>query len=152
MTFEELGLHANILQAVQDLGFVNCMPVQQQAIPHILDSDTNLVALAQTGTGKTAAFGLPIINNIICDAEDSSDKSKERKDIRHNASPLLHKTSALIICPTRELCIQIANDCKKFAKYLPQLKIVSVYGGASIEQQIKDLKQGADIIAATPGR
>ena len=152
MTFEELGLHANILQAVQDLGFVNCMPVQQQAIPHILDSDTNLVALAQTGTGKTAAFGLPIINNIICNAEDLSDKSKERKDMRHNAPPLLHKTSALIICPTRELCIQIANDCKKFAKYLPQLKIVPVYGGASIEQQIKDLKQGADIIAATPGR
>ncbi|MBQ7984940.1 MAG: DEAD/DEAH box helicase, partial [Bacteroidales bacterium] len=79
MTFEELGLHASILQAVQDLGFVNCMPVQEQAIPHILYNDINLVALAQTGTGKTAAFGLPVINNIVCRSENNAYNSDNRK-------------------------------------------------------------------------
>ncbi|MBR1774718.1 MAG: DEAD/DEAH box helicase [Bacteroidales bacterium] len=152
MTFEELGLHPNILQAVQDLGFVNCMPVQEQAIPHILYNDINLVALAQTGTGKTAAFGLPILNNIACSTDNVAYKTDDKKDMLHTTSSILHQTSALIIAPTRELCIQIANDCKKFAKYLPQIKIVPVYGGASIEQQIKELKKGADIIVATPGR
>ena len=152
MTFEELGLHPNILQAVQDLGFVNCMPVQEQAIPHILYNDINLVALAQTGTGKTAAFGLPILNNIACSTENVAYKTDDKKDMLHTTSSILHQISALIIAPTRELCIQIANDCKKFAKYLPQIKIVPVYGGASIEQQIKELKKGADIIVATPGR
>ena len=145
-------MHPNILQAVQDLGFVNCMPVQEQAIPHILYNDINLVALAQTGTGKTAAFGLPILNNIACSTENVAYKADDKKDMLHTTSSILHQTSALIIAPTRELCIQIANDCKKFAKYLPQIKIVPVYGGASIEQQIKELKKGADIIVATPGR
>ncbi|MBP3253902.1 MAG: DEAD/DEAH box helicase [Bacteroidales bacterium] len=152
MTFEELGLHASILQAVQDLGFVNCMPVQEQAIPHIIYNDINLVALAQTGTGKTAAFGLPVINNIVCRRENNAYNSDNRKRKNDSDSAQWHQTHALIICPTRELCIQIANDCKKFAKYLPQLKIVPVYGGASTEQQIKELRKGADIIVATPGR
>ena len=152
MTFDEIGLHPNILQAVQDLGFVNCMPVQEQAIPHILYNEINLVALAQTGTGKTAAFGLPIINNIIKDSEAVAEKNDNKN--RKSASQIsnIKNPKSLIIAPTRELCIQIANDCKKFAKYLPQLKIIPVYGGASIEGQSKELKKGADIIVATPGR
>ena len=152
MTFDEIGLHPNILQAVQDLCFVNCMPVQEQVIPHILYNDINLVALAQTGTGKTAAFGLPIINNIIKDSEAVAEKNDNKN--RKSASQIsnIKNPKSLIIAPTRELCIQIANDCKKFAKYLPQLKIIPVYGGASIEGQIKELKKGADIIVATPGR
>ena len=113
------------------MGFESAMPVQEEVIPTLLESNCNLIALAQTGTGKTAAFGLPIIQKI-----DLYSKN----------------TEALIICPTRELCIQIANDCKKFAKYIPECSVVPVYGGASIEVQIKELKKGAKIIVATPGR
>jgi ATP-dependent RNA helicase DeaD len=131
MTFEKIGLSPELLKGVKDLGFESAMPVQEEVIPTLLESDCNLIALAQTGTGKTAAFGLPIIQKI-----DLYNKN----------------TEALIICPTRELCIQIANDCKKFAKYIPECSVVPVYGGASIEVQIKELKKGAKIIVATPGR
>ena len=131
MTFEEIGLSPELLKGVKDLGFESAMPVQEEVIPTLLESNCNLIALAQTGTGKTAAFGLPIIQKI-----DLYSKN----------------TEALIICPTRELCIQIANDCKKFAKYIPECSVVPVYGGASIEVQIKELKKGAKIIVATPGR
>ncbi|MBQ0112910.1 MAG: DEAD/DEAH box helicase [Bacteroidales bacterium] len=131
MTFKDLGLKEELNKAVEDLGFEQAMPIQEKAIPTILYNDVNLIALAQTGTGKTAAFGLPILNKI--DTE-------------------IDHTQALIICPTRELCIQIANDCKKFAKYIKDLRIVPVYGGASIEVQIKELKRTAHIVVATPGR
>lgn len=152
MTFEQLGLQQPLIKAVQDLGFINCMPIQEQAIPVIMHTKVNLVALAQTGTGKTAAFGLPIINKIIDNNSKNSinedNKSKESEKTDNDKV----KPQTLIVCPTRELCIQIANDCKKFAKYTPWLKIVPIYGGASIELQIKELRKGAHIIVATPGR
>ena len=131
MTFKDLGLKEELNKAVESLGFVNPMPIQEQAIPTILYNDVNLIALAQTGTGKTAAFGLPILNRIDMEQEH---------------------TQAVIICPTRELCIQIANDLKKFAQYIKDLRIVPVYGGASIEVQIKELKKTTHIVVATPGR
>ena len=131
MDFKEFGFNEEINKAIDDLGFKTPMPVQEQAIPTILYNDINLIALAQTGTGKTAAFGLPIINRIDFDNKD---------------------VQALVICPTRELCIQIANDLKKYSKYLKSAKIVPVYGGASIELQIKDLKKKPQIVVATPGR
>ncbi len=131
MDFKEFGFKEEINKAIEDLGFKTPMPVQEQAIPTILYNDINLIALAQTGTGKTAAFGLPIINRIDFDNKD---------------------VQALVICPTRELCIQIANDLKKYSKYLNSAKIVPVYGGASIELQIKDLKKKPQIVVATPGR
>lgn len=131
MDFKEFGFKEEINEAIEDLGFKTPMPVQEQAIPTILYNDINLIALAQTGTGKTAAFGLPIINRIDFDNKD---------------------VQALVICPTRELCIQIANDLKKYSKYLKSAKIVPVYGGASIELQIKDLKKKPQIVVATPGR
>ncbi len=171
MTFAELGLQSPLIKAVQDLGFQNCMPVQEQAIPVMMYSEVNLVALAQTGTGKTAAFGLPIIDRIIREHDkefdndnkiqrDNSKKlSNTETEIYNKKSTLSTKqidkeiyTEGLIICPTRELCIQITNDCKKFSKYIPWLRIVPVYGGTSIELQIKELKKKAHIIVATPGR
>ena len=131
MTFEQIGLCPELLKGVKDLGFETAMPVQEQVIPTLLENDCNLIALAQTGTGKTAAFGLPLI---------------EKLNYKNN------NTEALIICPTRELCIQITNDCKKYAKYIPSCTVVATYGGASIEMQIRELKKGAKIIVATPGR
>lgn len=131
MTFEQIGLCPELLKGVKDLGFETAMPVQEQVIPTLLEKDCNLIALAQTGTGKTAAFGLPLI---------------EKLNYKNN------NTEALIICPTRELCIQITNDCKKYAKYIPSCTVVATYGGASIEMQIRELKKGAKIIVATPGR
>ena len=131
MTFKDFGLKQELYNAIEDLGFKTPMPIQEQAIPTILYNDVNLIALAQTGTGKTAAFALPILNRI--DVEDTN-------------------IQALIICPTRELCIQIANDCKKFSKYLKSLKVVPVYGGASIEVQIRELKHTTHVLVATPGR
>lgn len=131
MTFEELGLKHDLMQGIADLGFVNPTPIQQQTIPLLSNTTTDLVALAQTGTGKTAAFGLPILNTIDID----------------------NKTvQALILAPTRELCVQISNDMKNFGKHMRGLSITSVYGGASIENQIRDIKRGVHIIAATPGR
>ncbi|MEN8192040.1 MAG: DEAD/DEAH box helicase [Bacteroidota bacterium] len=131
-TFEELGLEKRIIQAVEDLGFINPMPVQKEVIPHLIkDEHQDIVALAQTGTGKTAAFGLPLIQKI--------DTSKK-------------KTQFLIISPTRELCLQIADDLNSYAKYKDKVKVVAVFGGASIDRQIKSVKKGAHIISATPGR
>ena len=130
-TFEALGVSEPLLKAVADMGFEQPMPVQEKVIPHLLNSDTDIVALAQTGTGKTAAFGLPVLQRI---------------DI-HN-----HTTQALILSPTRELCLQIAGDLADFSKYLPEVQVLPVYGGSSIESQIRALKKGVQIIVATPGR
>lgn len=131
MIFKDLNLNASILQATDELGFVNPTPVQEQVIPILLEQQIDLVALAQTGTGKTAAYGLPIIQNI---------------------NPNSSQIEALILSPTRELCIQIAKDCTNFAKYLPKMNVVSIYGGASIDRQRQELQKGAKIVCATPGR
>ncbi|MGI6718803.1 MAG: DEAD/DEAH box helicase, partial [Bacteroidales bacterium] len=131
MKFTELNLQSEILQAISDLEFENLMPVQEEVIPILLNKNIDIIALAQTGTGKTATFGIPIIQNL--------DYSKK-------------ETEALILAPTRELCVQIANDLISYAKYIPQATIVAVYGGANIETQIKKIKKGAKIIVATPGR
>ncbi|MFO0434187.1 MAG: DEAD/DEAH box helicase [Sphingobacteriaceae bacterium] len=131
MTFKELGLNDALMKAIEDMGFENPTPIQQQTIPLLKEKSTDLVALAQTGTGKTAAFGLPILNTLDTNTKD---------------------TQALILSPTRELCVQITNDLKKYAKYYKGLMITSVYGGASIVNQMRDIKQGSQIIVATPGR
>ncbi|MEY4432835.1 MAG: hypothetical protein RLZZ44_965 [Bacteroidota bacterium] len=129
--FEQLGLNESLLLAIKDLGFENPSEVQEKAIPVLLEQNTDLVALAQTGTGKTAAFGFPLIQKI--DAEDRS-------------------TQALILSPTRELCLQITNEIKQYSKYIKGLHTVAVYGGASITEQAREIKRGAQIIVATPGR
>ena len=128
--FAELGLAQPLLQAIEELGYEHPMPVQEEVIPHLLNNDTDLIALAQTGTGKTAAFGLPLLQQLV-----------------PSTSP-----SILILSPTRELCLQIADDMEGFSKYLPEVRILAVYGGANIEPQIRALKHGVDIIVATPGR
>jgi ATP-dependent RNA helicase DeaD len=131
MTFEELGLNSDLLKAVTDLGFVNPTPIQEQTIALLGKEKTDLVALAQTGTGKTAAFGLPMLNKIDCN----------------------NKTvQALILAPTRELCVQITNDIKNYGKYLKGFGVTAIYGGARIDGQIKDIKRGVQVVAATPGR
>ncbi|SEI68528.1 ATP-dependent RNA helicase DeaD [Myroides marinus] len=129
--FEQLGLNESLLSAIKDMGFENPSEIQQKAIPLLLEKDTDIVALAQTGTGKTAAFGFPLIQKI-----DVSNKN----------------TQGLILSPTRELCLQIANEIKQYSKYVKGLHSVAVYGGASITEQAKDVKRGAQIIVATPGR
>ncbi|PZD76900.1 DEAD/DEAH box helicase [Mesonia sp. K7] len=129
--FEQLGLSPKLLNAILDLGFENPSEVQQQAIPILLENETDLVALAQTGTGKTAAFGFPIIQKI-----DTESK----------------QTQALILSPTRELCLQITNELQLYGKYEKSLNVVAVYGGASITEQERQIKRGAQIIVATPGR
>jgi ATP-dependent RNA helicase DeaD len=129
--FEEMGFTPGILKAIQELGFEQPMPVQKKVIPLMLGDETDIIALAQTGTGKTAAFGLPLVQ-----ATDTE----------------INNTQALILCPTRELCIQITGDLTDYAKYTGDLKILSVYGGASIDNQIRGLKKGVHIIVATPGR
>ncbi len=126
-----MGFTPGILKAVQDLGFDNPLPVQEKVMPLMLEGTRDIIALAQTGTGKTAAFGLPLVQ-----ATDSS----------------IPVTQALILCPTRELCIQITGDLTDFAKYMGDLRILAVYGGASIEAQMRELKKGVHIIVATPGR
>lgn len=131
MTFSELGVDNRILEAINELGFKNAMPVQAEVLPILLSKKTDLIALAQTGTGKTAAFGIPTIQNL-----DFSTKT----------------TEALVLAPTRELCVQISNDLKLLAKYIPECTVVPVYGGASIDKQRSDIKRGAKIIVATPGR
>ncbi len=131
MTFSELGLRSEILKAVEDLGFSEPTPIQKEAIPQIISGEIDLVGLAQTGTGKTAAFGLPLLNLI----DDS-----------------ISITQGIVICPTRELCIQITNDLKNYSKYMRNINVVAVYGGASIQNQERDIKRGAQIIVATPGR
>ncbi len=130
-TFEELGVSPEILKAIEEMGYENPMPVQEEVIPYLLGEGNDVVALAQTGTGKTAAFGLPIIQGINIS----------------NRVP-----QALILCPTRELCLQIAGDLNDYSKYVVGLKILPVYGGSSIESQIRSLKNGVHIIVATPGR
>jgi len=129
--FEQLGLNESLLLAIKDLGFENPSEVQEKAIPVLLEQNTDLVALAQTGTGKTAAFGFPLIQKI--DAENKN-------------------TQALILSPTRELCLQITNEIKLYSKYIKGLHTVAVYGGASITEQAREVKRGAQIIVATPGR
>lgn len=131
MTFKDFGLSGELQQAVAELGFEAPMPVQEEVIPFLLGEGGDLISLAQTGTGKTAAFGLPILQKT-----DST-------------SPL---TQALILSPTRELCMQIAGDLRDYSKYLPGMRILPVYGGASIRNQIDDLRKGVQIIVATPGR
>lgn len=131
MTFQEIGLNSDLLKAVTDLGFETPTPIQQQTIPLLSKELTDLVALAQTGTGKTAAFGLPLLDKI----------NLEEK-----------KVQALILAPTRELCVQITNDLKNYSKYMRGFGITAVYGGSSIENQIRDIKRGVHVIAATPGR
>jgi len=130
-TFEELGVSPEILKAIEEMGYESPMPVQEEVIPYLLGEGNDVVALAQTGTGKTAAFGLPIIQGI-----NTSNRVPQ----------------ALILCPTRELCLQIAGDLNDYSKYIDGLKILPVYGGSSIESQIRSLKNGVHIIVATPGR
>lgn len=131
ITFHELGLNKKLLQAVDELGFVNPTPIQQQAIPQILESEKDLIALAQTGTGKTAAFGLPILEKLDADSRT---------------------VQAIILCPTRELCLQITKDLENFAKYLGNVAIQPVYGGADALKQINGLKKNPQIVVGTPGR
>jgi ATP-dependent RNA helicase DeaD len=130
-TFETLGLQEPILKGIQDLGFVSPTPIQEKAIPVLLGGDRDFVGLAQTGTGKTAAFGLPLLQQI---------------DLKQR------HPQGLILCPTRELCLQITNDLKNFSKHLGDVSITAVYGGASIVQQLRELKRGVHIVVATPGR
>lgn len=131
MTFKELGVREDILRAVEELGFESPMPVQEKVIPHLLSEDSDVVALAQTGTGKTAAFGIPLLQRVNAD---------------------LVAPQALILSPTRELCLQIGSDLADFSKYMPQVKVLPVYGGSSIESQIRSLRRGVQVIVATPGR
>ncbi len=130
-TFNDLGLNASVLSAISELGFVNPTPIQEKSIPVFLETERDILGLAQTGTGKTAAFGLPLLNLIDFTAKH---------------------TQALIICPTRELCMQISRDLTNYSKHLNGVRIVSVYGGASINGQVEDLRRGAQIVVATPGR
>ncbi len=130
-TFEELGVCEQIRKAIEELGFVHPMPVQEAVIPYLLGNENDVIALAQTGTGKTAAFGIPLLERI-----DTTQRF----------------TQALVLSPTRELCLQIADDLRDFAKYIDGLHIEAVYGGAAIEPQMRALKKGVEIIVATPGR
>jgi ATP-dependent RNA helicase DeaD len=129
--FQQLGLNEPILKAIEDLGFKDPSEVQEKTIPILLQKKTDIVSLAQTGTGKTAAFGFPLIQKL---------------------DPYNKKTQALILAPTRELCMQITNELKLYSKYIPEICTVAIYGGASINEQARSVKKGAHIIVATPGR
>ncbi len=129
--FSQFNLNNDILKAIEDLGFINPTPIQEQVIPIMLESDNDIIGLAQTGTGKTAAFGLPIIQNTDLGSRE---------------------VQSLILSPTRELCLQLAQDLKSYAKHIKNLKVTPVYGGASIEPQIKELNSGTHIVVGTPGR
>ncbi len=131
MTFEEFGLSEEILRAIREMGFEKPMPIQEKVIPMLLEKNVDITGLAQTGTGKTAAFGLPVIQQV---------------------EPRVNKTQVLILSPTRELCIQIAKDLTNYSKYVDGLNILAVYGGASIEGQLRELKKGVQVVVATPGR
>jgi ATP-dependent RNA helicase DeaD len=131
ITFEELGVAPQYIRAIQELGFETPMPVQEKVIPLLLGEKTDIVVLAQTGTGKTAAYGLPLVQL---------------------ANTSMREPQVLILCPTRELCMQITGDINDFAKYNDELKALPVYGGSSIDLQIKALKKGVQIVVATPGR
>ena len=130
-TFEELGVAEEIRRAITEMGFENPMPVQEEVIPYLLGTGNDVIALAQTGTGKTAAYGIPLLQKINPESRD---------------------TQALILSPTRELCLQITDDLKDFSRYMPGIRVVAVYGGTSIVNQINALKKGVQIIVATPGR
>lgn len=131
MNFTEMGLIPELLQSIAEMGFQYPTPIQEKIIPQILTTHNDLVGLAQTGTGKTAAFGLPILQNIEMSGDD---------------------IQALILCPTRELCLQITNDFMSYARHLPAIKVSAVYGGASITAQIRELRDKPQIVAGTPGR
>ena len=130
-TFEELGVSPEIRRAIEEMGYEYPMPVQEEGIPYLLGENNDVVALAQTGTGKTAAYGLPLL---------------QKTDVKREYP------QSLILCPTRELCLQIAGDLNDYSKYLEGLRVLPVYGGSSIESQIRALKRGVHIIVATPGR
>lgn len=130
-TFEELGVSDNIRRAIAEMGYENPMPVQEEVIPYLLGVGNDVIALAQTGTGKTAAYGLPVLQKV---------------------DPTDHHTQAIILSPTRELCLQIAGDLKDYARYIDGLQVLAVYGGSSIESQIRSLRKGVQVIVATPGR
>lgn len=130
-TFEELGVSGEILKAIKEMGYETPMPVQEKVIPYLLGHNNDVVALAQTGTGKTAAYGLPVLQKVDTNRTD---------------------TQAIIMAPTRELCLQITDDLKDYSKYIKGLHVLAVYGGASIEPQIRALKKGVQVIVATPGR
>ena len=129
--FKDIGVNKELLKSIQEMGFETPTPIQKESIPCLLTSRQDLISLAQTGTGKTAAFGLPIIQQI---------------------DPKIKHVQAIVLCPTRELCIQIAKDLIAFSKYLDYVKVLPVYGGANIENQIKSIKKGIQIIVGTPGR
>ena len=130
-TFEELGVSAEIRRAISEMGYETPMPVQEEVIPYLLGVGNDVIALAQTGTGKTAAFGLPVLQKV---------------------NPKDRRTQAVILSPTRELCLQIAGDLKEYSRYIDDLHVLAVYGGSSIESQIRTLRKGAQVIVATPGR
>ncbi len=130
-SFVELGINDDILKALTSLGFETPTPVQEQVIPLMLERSVDLVSLAQTGTGKTAAFGVPLIQRI-------NNKSK--------------KTQTLVLCPTRELCVQVARDLESYSKFVKGVKVLPIYGGSSIDLQIRALRKGVQMIVATPGR
>src|SRR5665811_39088 len=128
---EEFGIKEELIKAIKELGFEKLTPIQAQSIPILKSGDKDFIGLAQTGTGKTAAFGLPLIELLDIDSKI---------------------IQALILAPTRELCVQISNDLENYCKYIPKIKIVAVYGGASIDTQISKIKRGVHIVVATPGR
>ena len=130
-SFNETGLKPEIIAAITDMGFEKPTPIQAKSIPQLLSSDRDIIALAQTGTGKTAAFGLPAVH--LTEVTDRS-------------------TQTIILCPTRELCLQIAKDLNKFAAKIKGLSVLAVYGGTSIDTQIRALRKGAQIVVGTPGR
>lgn len=129
--FSQLGLNDDLLRGISEIGFQNPTPVQELVIPNALQTESDLLVLAQTGTGKTAAFGLPLLQLI---------------------DPSVRGVQALVLCPTRELCVQVASDLENYSKYAHQAKVTAIYGGASIERQISDIKRGVQIVVATPGR
>jgi ATP-dependent RNA helicase DeaD len=131
LLFEESGLSPELIKAVKEIGFNTATPIQEIVIPHILKEENDVLALAQTGTGKTAAFGLPVIQKV---------------------NTKIHLTQCIILSPTRELCVQISDDLKAYSKYVDNLKIATIYGGASAEKQIKELNKGSQIVVGTPGR
>ena len=131
MNFPDINLNESIQKSLVDLNFINPTPIQIKAIPFLLESNQDLISLAQTGTGKTAAFGLPIINNI----------NTKKKN-----------TQSIILCPTRELCLQITKDLKLYSKYIKELRITPIYGGSDIRKQMRELKMGSQIVVGTPGR
>lgn len=141
-TFSELGVCDEILKSIEEIGYVAPMPVQEQVIPYLLGNNNDVVALAQTGTGKTAAYGLPILQKVYYSLQSESESEKTEAS----------KPKALVLAPTRELCVQISDDLKSYSKYIDGLHILAVYGGANIDTQIRQLKKGIQVVVATPGR